>query len=288
MSMEDLTNGSQDPLDEQLLEASRLSDAGEEQAALQLLLGLEPEHSENATLLCMIGALAAQLGVEGMAVDYFKRCLALDPTDPGVLVTAGAGLAASGDPAAEPALRLAALTAPDYAAARMHYGAYLVRNGLVEQGIEELLTALGLEEGDPDIHYQLGVAYLVAGRVNEALDELETAARASEDPEMRFLLGLALIQQGEIGRAAEELHPIAEAFAHDPDAQVLLALAFAAEGWEDEAWLAVSRAESGEAPVDGALIREVEEALEEGAESSRSMLIDEVAPASLRDRIAGG
>src|SRR5688572_14265000 len=101
--------------------------------ALESLLAAEPGNPDDPALLCMIGALAAQLGSEGMAVDYFNRCIDQNPTDVEILILAGAGLAAVGDPAAEPALRLAALTAPGNAAARSNYGALLVRNGLVEQ-----------------------------------------------------------------------------------------------------------------------------------------------------------
>jgi predicted Zn-dependent protease len=278
---------SDDPeLAEGLEEASRLAEEGDADGALEVLLGLEPDHAEEPMLLCMIGATAAHVGAEGMAVDYFRRCLAAGPTEPMVLVTAGAGLASAGDPAAEPALRAAALTAPQLGAARLEFGRYLVRSGLVEQGIEELVTARGLEPDTPEVRRELAIALLLARRVNEALEELEEAVVLDDtDPDSRLLWGLALIQGGEVERAAEELHPLGASLADDGETQVLLALLFSLAGWEEEAWLALSRAEASTEPVDPAMLLEVEDALESGDDAARDLLTEQLAPSALRDRI---
>lgn len=269
-----------------LVEATRLSEAGEDPAALDLLLRLEPDHSGDPTLLCLIGALAGQVGAEGMAIDFFNRCLALNPSDIEVLITAGAGLSAAGDPGAEPALRLAALTAPQHSAARMHYGALLVRIGLLDQGIQELLAARGLDPADAEIRRELGIAFLLAGRLDTAVDELEAAVAAEpDDPAPRLLWGLALLQANEVSRAAEELHPLGESMAEDGGVQLLLALAFALEDWEEESWGALSRAEAIEPPIDAAAIREVEEALGTGTDAVRDLLMEELAPMMLRERL---
>lgn len=269
-----------------LTEAARLTEVGAPAEALDVLLQLEPTYPEDSTLLCMIGAVADHLGAEGMAVDFFSRCLATEPTDVQVLITAGAGLAAAGDPGAEPALRLAALSAPDDPRARMHYGALLVRNGLLSDGLDELLAALSLDAGDPDIRCELGIAYLLRDDIERALGELEAAsAAAPDDGETRLLWGLVLLQAGETSRAAEELHPLAEALAEDGTVQLLLALVFALEGWENEAWLALSRAETAEPLLDRAAIGEVEEALEGGDEAVSGRLMDELAPTLLRERL---
>lgn len=269
-----------------LEEAARLSELGDDAEALDLLLQLESEYSSDATLLCMIGALAEQVGAEGMAVDFFQRCLALGPADVEVLITAGAGLAAMGDPEAEPALRLAALTAPQNPAARMHYGALLVRNGLIAQGIEELVTAKGIDPEDGEIRRELGIAFLLDNRLEEGTDELEAAVAADpEESRSRLLWGLALLQNEEVSRAAEELHPLGSALEQDGEVQLLLALVYALAGWEEESWIALSRAESAEPPVDGATFREVEEALEWGSDAVHDLLVGELAPMTLRERI---
>ena len=275
------------PLEEQLLAASELSDEGRWQEALALLLELEPDHSDNATLLCMVGVVADQLGSTGMAVDFFRRTLEQEPTDPQLLTTAGAGLAAARHPDAEAALRLAALSAPDYLPARMHYGAFLARAGLFDEAFAELGAAQELDPEDGEVRRRLGIAYMLAGRGAEAVAELEiAAAEAADDPEATFLFGLLLIQEGDASRAAEELYPLGEVLAEDAESQVLLALLFAAEGWENEAWLALSRAEAATVRGDPEVVREVEEAIEAGEEASRTLLLQEVVPSALRDRIA--
>jgi predicted Zn-dependent protease len=273
-------------LEESMLQASRLVEDGDEAGALQLLLELEKEHPRDATLLCMIGVVAEHMDAGGMAVDYCRRCLAEEPTDPAVLVPAGAGLAAAGDPAAEPALRLAAITAPAFAPARLHFGSFLVRSGLLEQGMEELSKARELDPESVLALRETAVGYILAGRMDLAVGELETAvAMDADDPDARFLYGLALMQTGDTARAAEELHPASEALGDDGEAQLILALAFALEGWPDEAWLAVSRAEAADSPADSEGVREVEEALEAGDDAIRELLIEELAPVALRSRI---
>lgn len=273
-------------LEPTLVEAARLSGEGLHEAALESLLDIESDYPENATLLCMIGALASHLGGEGMAADFFRRALAQNPTDPELLITAGSGLAALGDPGAEPALRLAALSNPEMPAARMHYGAVLLRNGMLREGLDELLAARALDAEDPEIRRNLGIGYLLADRPDEALEELESAAAADpENPELRTMWGLALLGEKEIAQAAEELYPIAEVTAQDGQIQLIMALTFAAEGWDEHAWLALSRAEAIQPPIDGASIREVEEAIEAGEDAARDLLLEELAPSALRDRI---
>lgn len=273
-------------IDDRLLEASRLAEEGEDGRALELLLALEADHAENPTLLCMIGVLAAHAGAEGMAGDYFRRCLALGPMEPELLVRAGAGLAALDDPQAEPALRAAALMAPELPAARMHYGSYLVRSGLIAQGLEELTAARSLQPEDAGIRRGLGVGYLLTGRSSEALDELEEAVSLDpEDSELRLLYGLALLQERNLERAGEELHPLGEALAASGEVQSILSLLFALVGWEEEAWIAFSRAEEAADPIDRAMLAEVEEALSGGEEAVGSLLLDELAPTALRDRL---
>ncbi|MDR0788496.1 MAG: hypothetical protein LBG44_11645 [Gemmatimonadota bacterium] len=273
-------------LDEVLVEAARLVDDGEEEAALRMLLDAERDHPSDATLLCMTGVVADQIGAEGMAADFFRRCLAEEPTDPELLVRAGSALARSGDPSAEPALRLAVLTAPDFAQARLHYGVFLVRGGVLEQGLEELAIARTLDPGDADIRRETAIGMLLAGRETEARVEMEAAIDLDgTDLESRFLFGLLLLLADDMAGAAEVLYPAAAGMEDDGDAQLIFALTFGIEGWMDEAWQAIARAETAAAPADPEAAREVEEALEEGEEEMREMLMTELAPSALRSRI---
>src|SRR5688500_8027385 len=102
------------------------------------------EHGDDPLLLVWAGLAAQRVGEEGEAYEMFRRALALEPTDPFVLATAGSGLSALDDPEAERALRLAALTAPDFPFARAAYGAYLAREGVFEEAIAELRAARDL------------------------------------------------------------------------------------------------------------------------------------------------
>jgi predicted Zn-dependent protease len=285
-NVDDSQAGKAGDLEDRLAEASRMVEDGDEQEAFDLLLELERDNAEDPVLLCMLGTLADHLGADGMAVDFFRRCLAQDPADPQILVAAGAGLAGSGDPAAEPALRLAAVTAPGLPLARMQYGAYLSRVGLVPQALEELLAARSLDPDDARIRRELGIAFLLNNQVAEALEELESAAASDpEDADLRLLFGLVLIADGDTARAAEELFPLAETLSEDSEAQVLFALLFAHENWEDEGWLALSRAESAADRADPAVVQELEEALETGEEAVRPLL-EEFAASALRLRIS--
>lgn len=285
--MSNVEGSDRETLEERLLAASELSDQDRWEEAFALLLSAEEEHPDDAMLLSMLGVAAEQLGSDGMAVDFFRRALDQQPTDPQLLVTAGAGLAAARHPDAEPALRLAALSAPDNLMARMHYGAYLARSGLFEEALAELGAARDLDPEDADVRRRLGIAYLLAGRTGEARDELEiAAAEAAGDPETLLLFGLVLIQEGDLARAAEELFPLGEILADDAESQTLLSLLFASEGWEEQAWVALSRAEAAPEGGDPEVLREVEEAIEAGEEASQELLLEQVVPGALRDRIA--
>jgi predicted Zn-dependent protease len=278
--------GDRSSLDELLEQCAIAAESGEDERALEMLLAAEPEHPDDPTLLCMLGELCRHRGSEGMATDFFRRCLAQEPTDPAILVAAGSALAATGDPEAEPALRLAALTAPASAPARMHFGAYLVRSGLADQGIDELQEARRLDPDDPAVLRELGIAHLLASHQVDAFEALEAAvALDPDDPDPRLLFGVSLLQAHEIERAAEELHPVSLALPLDTEVQLLLALVFGLAGWEEEAWLALSRAEAAPDPPDPAYLREVEEALEAGELVIRALLLTEIAPSFLRDRL---
>jgi Flp pilus assembly protein TadD len=273
-------------LQAQLAQAVHLSEDGQHTQAFELLMLLEREHPEAPELLCALGALASHLGADGMAGDFFRRCLAQEPTDPHLLVTAGAGLSRAGDPAAESALRMAALTSPNLVTARTQYGAHLIRSGMLEQGMDELNAAKDLAPDDVVTRRELGVAHLIAGRQQLALEQLELATAADEDEhEVKMLFALALLQAGDLARAAEEMYPLGIPLADDGDVQIILALVFALQGWEEEAWVALSRAEASEQRIDPVVLREVEEALEVGEEAINPLLFDELVPSALRDRL---
>jgi len=271
-------------LQERLQAAGELADDGRWAEAFDLLREEEADHPNDAVLLCMLGTAAHELGGEAHAYEYFRRCLAQQPTDPVVLVTAGAGLAALDDPEAEAALRTAALTAPELAIARLHYGAFLARQGMLADARTELEAARALDPEDPRVHTELGVMHLLAGQVDAGVTALEAALECEDDAWVRALFGLALLEAGRTEEGAESLHRASLERLDDGELQLLAALAAAAEGWEDEAWNALARAEATDA--DPEVVRDVEESIDEGAEAARELLAAEFAPSALRARLA--
>jgi Flp pilus assembly protein TadD len=268
-----------------LIEATALADQGHWEEAHGVLLEQLADHPRDATLLCLTGVAARELGADDAAREYFRRCLAEAPSDPHLLVTAGVGLSAFQEPEAEAALRTAALTAPDFPAARLHYGALLAREGHLDLALEELGAARELDPDDVLVRLELGVLRALRGEWVDAAAELgEALDLDDEDSEAAALLGLVLLEAGEFADAAESLHRAAAASPDDGEMQMVAALACAGEGWEDEAWNALARAGDA-AEVDPAVLLEVEDALSAGDEAARTLLREELAPSLLRRRL---
>lgn len=255
--------------------------------ARELLAAALEEHGDDPLLLTWAGLAAERVGEEAEAYDRFRAALAMDPHDPFVLAAAGTGVAVLDDPAAEPALRTAALIAPDFPFARAAYGAYLAREGMVDAAIDELQAAVRLAPEDAGPATELGIAYLLAGRSAEGILALEEAlGRAGDDVGwLRALLGLAMALEGRGEEGAELLHQAAGEREEDVEVQLLASLAMAAEGWEDAAWEAHARAEAWADGSDRDLLAEVEERLEAGAEAAGELLRAEVGPPLLRERL---
>ncbi|HZJ48028.1 MAG TPA: hypothetical protein VFD97_03195, partial [Acidimicrobiia bacterium] len=199
---------------------------------------------------------------------------------------AGNGLAHYDDPEAESTLRLAAVTAPTLMIARLYYGAYLLREGLLDLATAELEAARDLDEREPRVHRELAAAYYLRDRRSEAIDQLDLALSFDdEDADLRLLYGLVLLENGQTAEAAEEIHRASADLPTDTEAQLLCALACAANDWSDEAWLAHARAEDGiEAPLLPTL-EEVEELLDADSTAAETYLKEQFAPPMLRERL---
>jgi tetratricopeptide (TPR) repeat protein len=142
--------------------AIRSADDGDWQVMIGMLSdGLEV-HPEDLYLLCWLGLAEMEIGEDGAAYERFKRVLATNPQDPVLLATAGNAVAAFDDPDAEGALRTAVLLAPDLPQARWMYGAYLSREGLTKEALEQFDVAVELDPEDPLIQTERGVAQALA------------------------------------------------------------------------------------------------------------------------------
>lgn len=273
-------------IDATLQQALALGDEGRWQEMAELLASALRDEPEEPYLLGWLGVAERELGNDGAAYEYFKRCVAAEPVDPQLLALAGAGLAAFDDPDAESTLRAAALTGPELAVTRLHYGAYLAREGLFGEALDQLQAAASLEPEDPVVHGELGIAHALKGDYASAVAAMERALELAEDDSWtRLLLGLVLMEQDRGEEAAETLLRAATDRPEDAEAQLLAALAAAAAGWDDAAQDALARAEYAEEGLDAAQRDEVEERMSTGAESAKAYLRESLGPSVLHDRL---
>ncbi|MGH7481283.1 MAG: tetratricopeptide repeat protein, partial [Longimicrobiales bacterium] len=216
-------------MDDLLKRALALGDEGRwEEMARELADALQDD-PEDPYLLCWLGVAERELDNDGAAYEYFRRCLAQEPLDPHLLAMCGSGLAAFDDPAAGDALRAAALTGGEVPETRLQYGAYLARQGLFTDALEQLEAAKRLAPEDADVHAELAIAHALKGDIASATPHMETALELSADDAWnRILLGLFHVELGDLEPAAEELWRAAEIAEADAEAQVLAALAAAA------------------------------------------------------------
>jgi Flp pilus assembly protein TadD len=273
--------------DELLERAFAFADDEEWESAADLLRDHLSDFDEDPAVHCWLGVAERELGLDGVAYERFKRVLALEPGDPYVLATAGSGVAAFDDPDAETALRTAALTAPHLAVTRLLYGAYLSREGFTEDAVRELAAAREIDPDDPQIAYELGVAYALADDHERATDVFADAVRLDpEDGWTRVVFGLSLLEADRLEEGAGELMSGARLREDDVDAQLAAALAAGATGRDGTAYEMLERARMRAEDVDLVLVTAVEDRLDSGHEAAAAMLMDDLVPDLLRTRLS--
>ena len=266
--------------------ALQMGDEGDWDGMASTLAEVLETDPDNAYALCWLGVAERQLGNEGAAYERFKQALAKQPDDPRLLATAGTGLAAFDDPEAEGVLRTAAMLAPDVAATRWSYGAYLSREGFFDQALEELSAARQLDPDDPSVSVELGVALALKRDLDDAADAFDEACRMDpHDGWSRVLLGLTLLELERLEEAAGELSRGARECPFDPEAQLLAALAAGAAGWDDLSAEMLERARQVAVDRDVSAVEEAEDRILDDGESARIFLMESVAPGALRQRL---
>ncbi len=272
--------------DELLEQALSLSGEDDWQGAADLLRDYLGDFPDDPAVHCSLGVAERELGMGGIAYERFRTALALAPTDPYVLATAGNGVAAFDDADAEPALRAAALTAPDVPLTRLMYGLYLSREGLHEDALRELRAARELNEDDAEIAYELGVAHALAEDYDAATDAMADAVRLDpDDGWVRVIFGLTLLEVARLDEATGELMSGARRREDDVDAQLAAALAAAATGRDGIAYEMLERARLRAIDGDLWMVTAVEDRLDAGHEAAASMLNEELAPDMLHTRL---
>ena len=278
--------GTPGPVEAALARAERSGEEGDFEGMAELLREALEDHPDEAALLCFLGVAERELGLEGVAYERFRQALALDPQDPFILATAGNALAAFADPDAEQALRAAAVLAPDLPLARWFYGAFLAREGFLEEARKELDAAVELAPDHPGVAYESGVARALAGEKDRAIHEIARAVELDpEDGWSQIVLGLLLIEEDRVDEALVELERGARLREDDVEAQLLCALAYGAEGYDDDALEFVERGRIRAQGTDTLAADAVDEQLEAGPDSARRFLREEFSPSLLRERL---
>ncbi|MEJ2540084.1 MAG: hypothetical protein P8188_08960 [Gemmatimonadota bacterium] len=274
------------PLEPLLARAQELGEEGDYAGMAEHLRDALEDHPGEPALLCFLGVAERELGLEGVAYERFRQALAQDPEDPFILATAGNALAAFDDPDAEVALRAAAVMAPELPLARWLYGAFLAREGFLEQAREELDAACQLAPDDAVVAYESGVAWALAGERDRAVEELARAVElAPDDGWARIVLGLLLVDAVRFDEALVELDRGARDRDDDVEGQLAAALAHGAEGDEDRALEFLERARMRAQGTDALAAAEVEEHLDAGPRAARRFLREMLGPSLLRERL---
>lgn len=274
-------------LEEVLGEALRRGEEGDWEGMAQELHDALESSPDDPAILCWLGVAEREMGLTTSAYDRFRDALAREPEDPHVLATVGNGLARFDDPEAEAALRSAAVMAPDLPLARWLYGAYLSREGLWEQALEELRAAAELAPDDPAVVYELGVALALKGEMEAASDALTRAVDlVPGDGWYRVVLGLVEVEVDRMEAAARDLSEGARLQPDDAESQLLAALAARVGGYGELAWEMLERGRQVAGPADAPLLEAVESRLEEeSGKGARDLLFQELLPTMLRERL---
>ena len=263
------------------------ADDGDWSGAAEVLRESVADGEPSAEILCWLGVAERELGMEGVAYERFKQALALDPRDPVILATAGTALAGFDDPDAESALRAAAMLGREVPFARWSYGAYLTREGMMDEARVELDAALELAPDDPTALYESGVWHLTSGDLDRGITIMYRAAEADRDDGWsRVVLGLALLAAGRIDEALPELDRGSRIRDGDAEAQVITALVCAAEGYEDGAWEMLERGRLAAEGTDALTVNEAEDRMNESPEAALELLRTTLVPSALRERLA--
>ena len=275
-----------DSSEEDLARALQFGDEGDWLAMAEHLRGLLEGRPDDPAVLCWLGVAERELGMEGVAYERFRACLAAEPTDPHILAIAGNGLASFDDPDAESILRTATLMDPNLAYARTMYSAYLAREGMSEEALVEIEAAVALAPDDPETLTEWGVALALAGRLDEAVDAFYQACEADPaDGWARGLVGLTLVILGRTADALADLLHAADLRPEDVEIALVASLAAAGCDESDRAYEMVERARLRAIDGDLPMVDAVLDRVEEGAAPARTFLSEDVVSDAFRERL---
>ena len=275
-----------DSSDADLARALQFGDEGDWPSMAEHLRAALQDRPEDSAVLCWLGVAEREIGMEGVAYERFRACLATEPTDARILAMAGNGLARFDDPEAESVLRSATLMDPNLAFAKTMYGAYLAREGMTKEALEEIEAAVAMAPEDSETLTEWGVALALAGRLDSAVDAFYKACDADpEDGWARALVGLTLVTLGRTADALPDLLHAADLRPEDVEVALVASLAAAACDEPDRAYEMVERARLRAISGDLLMVEAVLDRVEEGAAPSSMFLTEEVISGAFRERL---
>jgi len=133
-----------------------------------------------------------QRGKTDLAIDHYKRSIAIDPTNADVhngLATAWLKTGKTEKAVAE--FRKAIRLDPDNAAARLHYGVALDRQKRLGDAVTQFRKAAELAPDNPLVHQNLAGALARQGRFDEAIEHYAIACRLTGYSSVNALLDMA-------------------------------------------------------------------------------------------------
>jgi len=173
-------------------QARTLEGQGDLRGALALyrqVVALAPAHLRARNNL---GVAHDRLGAHESALEHFRAALEVDPENPEVLSNLGAALGALGRfDQAERELRRAMRIDPSRTDIRANLGILYFRRGLYQQADNELRWVCEQDPEHGPAHLYRGEALNRLGRIDEALDTLETASRLQpHNPRIYYVMGI--------------------------------------------------------------------------------------------------
>jgi TolB-like protein/Tfp pilus assembly protein PilF len=185
-----------------------------------------------------LGNIAMLENDDADAAKHYERALMLDPTNLVVLRDAASFLSSLGRLGEALALDEAVVRRdPVNTTALLTLGYYQRFSGRYDEAIASLRTALSLNPGGGDAHYQLGVVLLLKGDAAGALAETE-----QETIEVFRMIGLPMAYHA-LGRGADSNTALAALIAkYEKDASYNIAYVYAFRGEADQAFAWLDRA----------------------------------------------
>jgi len=130
----------------------------------------------------------------------------------------------------------AARKSPDADLPHYNLGLSLQKKGKMEEAIEQYQTALKLNPDHVDAHINLGLAIFSKGEIDEAMKQYQTALKLNPDRvDAHINLGVAFLKKGWIDKAIEQYQIALILDPNNVDAHNNLGAAFGDKRWLDEA-----------------------------------------------------